>query len=55
MAVLIKGIEMPKYCADCYFMDFSASEGNHCGITRQFVEEAYKNRLADCPLAEASE
>lgn len=57
MAVLIKGAELPKCCADCFAVEFSACEGSYCGLTQQYIEYGtISNRRQDyCPLVEFPE
>ena len=53
--ILIKGMEMPKYCRSCRF-EFSSIHGPQCRITRKFTrlndnEEGMKKHIS-CPLVE---
>lgn len=55
MSVLIKGIKMPKCCADCpCFYDFiscqALSDGTDDFSASEFDE--FKERLPNCPLVE---
>ena len=55
MCVLIKGMEMPKGCHDCQFMEYSGACGNHCGLTREFngdIDLEEERREEHCPLIE---
>lgn len=50
MRVLIKGMDMPKCCADCPLND----EYDDCGAldTDYYTEGKYTGRLPNCPLVE---
>ena len=50
MGVYIKGMEMPKSCRDCDFMNWGAVEPNRCGITDCFIGGDYDKRHDNCPL-----
>lgn len=45
MSILIKGMEMPKRCADCYI-----SEHDCCPLLHQWCSINSRNK--DCPLVE---
>ena len=58
MSILIKGIEMPKSCATCKFMQSTQSEYGypynvHCSIKGFLIRySGCKKRDKDCPLHE---
>ena len=47
MSVLIKGMEMPKYCYTCPAYDYIKS---FCCVLRTKVINLNDNRYKDCPL-----
>ena len=47
MSVLIKGIEMPTTCVECYMCHYST-----CVITESDCNARYSRRNDDCPLIE---
>lgn len=49
MSVLIKGMEMPKYCYTCPAYDYIKS---FCCVLRTKVINLNDNRYKDCPLVE---
>lgn len=55
MAVLIKGMEIPKCCADCDFADFRQFEEDRCSLTKTIIHFHYKGRNQDCPIVEVPE
>lgn len=56
MAVLIKGMEMPKSCGNCYMFSFLSDS---CRITNHVTEEMndkmFDRRFDDCPIIEVPE
>ena len=44
MSILIKGMEMPTSCFDCYFCTYG-----YCGLKDDYTEDSSKRRN-DCPL-----
>lgn len=57
MAVLIKGMEMPKACVSCRFLDDNG-DYNVCCATSESVGYTFptrEKRMPHCPLAEAKE
>ena len=50
MSVLIKGMEMPEYCIDCYFYA-SNSRNDSCLLLKRTLGND-GDRESDCPLAE---
>ena len=51
MSVLIKGIDMPINCADCFLED--AYDGYNCRIAQKSANWGLGERPSWCPLAEA--
>lgn len=62
MSVLIKGMKMPKSCADCPLL-IAPFNVVVCGITRQMptytlsetLRDALNKRMSGCPLEEVEE
>ena len=58
MSVLVKGIEMPKNCYDCSFIQASVAGYFYCvagdGIEEN-LKKLYEHRMSDCPLVEVKE
>lgn len=62
MSILIKGIEMPKVCADCPFRGVRYESGYYqyekCKVLDKIFNECrldinpYEEKLDDCPLIE---
>ena len=62
MSVLIKGMEMPKSCAECPLLiaPFNVTE---CGITKQMptyslsetLRDALSKKMSGCPLVAVDE
>lgn len=57
MSILIKGVKMPRVCADCFALD---EYGDYpvCRITgeqRGYNFRIYEKRMEKCPLIEVSE
>lgn len=50
MSILIKGIEMPKNCADCFLED--AYDGCNCRIAQKSANWGLGERPSWCPLVE---
>lgn len=65
MNILIKGMEMPKVCADCPFWETRYDPGyynyEHCKASGRIFNEdgrdiiPYEEKLDDCPLIEIDE
>lgn len=49
MSILIKGMEMPEYCIDCYFYA-SNSRNDSCLLLKRTLGND-GDRESDCPLA----
>lgn len=52
MSVMIKGLEMPRRCVDCVFLNLEFFPPR-CGFTLK--DRAKDDRLSDCPLEEVKE
>ena len=56
MSILIKGMEMPKSCGNCYMFSFLSDS---CRITNHVTEEMndkmFDRRFDDCPLISVPE
>ena len=50
MSILIKGMEMPEYCIDCYFYA-SNSRNDSCLLLKRTLGDN-GDREGDCPLAD---
>ncbi len=50
MSILIKGIEMPKTCVECYMCHYSI-----CVITETDCNARYSRRNDDCPLVDVKD
>lgn len=52
--MLLIPLDMPKNCVDCFAVESSASEGNFCGLTQQYIEygTVWNKRQDNCPLVE---
>lgn len=54
--LLIKGMEMPESCADCYFKYVMLNTHVKCELFgRKFLEINETGRLPDCPLVPVEE
>ena len=54
MAIYIRDMEMPKYCAECHFDTFA--DDLHCCTIKQIPTEDYwECRPPFCPMTEVSE
>ena len=54
MTILIKGMEMPKTCADCWALDDSG-DYPYCLITQEqrgYTFRTREQRMGKCPLVE---
>lgn len=51
MSVIVKGMEMPEYCIDCYFYA-SNSRNDSCLLLKRTLG-GKGDREEDCPLEEA--
>ena len=56
MSILIKGMEMPKNCFECYWRCKVDPENLRCRISGEYFEETFagtiQNRHKSCPLIE---
>lgn len=50
MSVLVKGMEMPKHCAECGFLE--AEYTLECNCLRKKMQGIFEGRDRDCPLVE---
>ena len=54
MAIYIRDMEMPKYCAECHFDTF-ADDLHYCTIKQIPTEDYWECRPPFCPLTEVPE
>lgn len=54
MSVIIKGMEMPRRCVDCVFLNLEFFP-SRCGFTLKERPAKKDDRLSDCPLEEVKE
>lgn len=54
MAIYIRDMEMPKYCAECHFDTF-ADDLHYCTIKQIPTEDYWECRPPFCPLTEVAE
>ena len=54
MAIYIRDMEMPKYCAECHFDTF-ADDLHYCTIKQIPTEDYWECRPPFCPLTEVLE
>ena len=54
MAIYIRDMEMPKYCAECHFDTF-ADDLHYCTIKQIPTEDYWECRPPLCPLTEVAE
>lgn len=52
MSVLIRGMEIPKNCGECFVRYVDHCGYIRCGATQQLVKSGAKDRYDDCPLVE---
>lgn len=57
MDILVRGVEMPKNCAECKFFAWNYGTGQHCAVDDRITFHATLNdfdvgyeRNGDCPL-----
>ena len=50
MSVLVKGMKMPKHCAECGFLETEYTL--ECNCLRKIMQGIFEGRDRDCPLVE---
>ena len=54
MSVLVRGMKMPNYCADCCLIEEDEEHTPYCPIINKSIDSwnLWISRLSDCPLIE---
>ena len=50
MSVLIKGVELPKSCYECFLCDDECFGSYKCGLVKEWGSA--ESRASDCPIVE---
>lgn len=55
MSVYIKGMDMPKRCAECTFETLFSDDMHYCTTKQLSTEDYWECRPPFCPMTEVSE